>query len=89
MFEGDLKNGQGVQAHKKYGLQFVGNYVNNLKQGKGTFFWTSGKYSGRIFTGMFDKNDIHGQGEMLYTDGTKYIGDWKKKKRNGQGKMVD
>eukprot|EP01017_Pseudomicrothorax_dubius_P007010 TRINITY_DN12115_c0_g1_i3.p1 TRINITY_DN12115_c0_g1~~TRINITY_DN12115_c0_g1_i3.p1 ORF type:complete len:151 (+),score=40.11 TRINITY_DN12115_c0_g1_i3:414-866(+) len=40
------------------------------------------------YSGLWIENMPHGQGLMLYEDGSSYDGDWEKGLRSGNGKMV-
>jgi len=45
-----------------------------LKQGKGTFTWSSGN----VYKGEFFSDERHGYGEMFWIEGSKYLGEWLK-----------
>ncbi len=56
----------------------------NCWDGHGTF-----KYpSGAKYTGTFSKGKIHGKGILYFSNGNKYIGEWKNHYRDGQGKLI-
>ena len=61
--------------------RYVGQIVNGIKEGKGTYFWEDGdKYKGDW------KNDKkNGKGIYLHSDGNRYEGDFKNDKREGKG----
>lgn len=44
----------------------------------------AGEYTGE----RNDKNEMHGKGKMIYTNGDIYEGEWKNGKRNGEGTMT-
>eukprot|EP01034_Spumella_vulgaris_P022764 gene22764-28925_t len=44
-------------------------------------------YSGGTYTGHFENDKRHGDGEMIYNNGDRYSGQWKHNKLNGQGIM--
>ena len=44
----------------------------------------NGEYTGE----RNDKNEMHGKGKMIYTNGDIYEGEWKNGKRNGDGTMT-
>ncbi len=73
-------NGYGVAVFDTGG-RYEGEWVNNLRQGKGAFYWTDGQY----YHGDY-KNDLReGTGTYFWPNGEKYIGQWKKDKRHGEG----
>ena len=65
----------------KDGSKYVGQQINNLADGQGTFYWTNGdKYTGEFKGGKPD-----GQGTYLLADGSKYIGYMKNGMKSGSG----
>jgi tetratricopeptide (TPR) repeat protein len=61
--------------------KYVGNFVNSLMEGEGTFYWNDGdKYEGGWVGG-----ERTGQGTLYWNDGTKHEGAWVGGKENGQG----
>lgn len=63
---------------------YIGEWIDNLKCGKGTYIMCNGqqKYEGEFF------NDIpHGKGTMVYENGDIYIGMFKEKLKDGFGVM--
>lgn len=89
-YEGDYKNGQ-RSGYGKYVFRkvkgkmrnacYMGHYVNNKKNGQGTFMYPDGaKYEGSW------KDDLrHGFGSYSYTNGDLYRGEWEHDRRHGQG----
>ena len=68
------------------GDKYIGEVVNNLKNGKGTLYFNQNngclknKYEGDW------KGDVkEGKGILYWNDGTRYDGDWKNGKREGKG----
>ena len=68
------------------GDKYIGEVVNNLKNGKGTLYFNQNngcvknKYEGDW------KDDVkEGKGILYWNDGTRYDGDWKNGKREGKG----
>ena len=56
-----------------FGLgKYSGEFVNNLKQGKGTFYF----YDGSKYTGNWKNNLKHGNGTYIFKDGFKLEGKW-------------
>ena len=64
------------------GTFYIGQYQNNLPNGKGTFYYPNGNicYEGDFFNGFRE-----GFGKYNYQDGSFYIGQWKNNLRNGKG----
>ena len=59
---------------------YVGDWVNDLKEGQGVFKWTSGF----IYEGKW-RNDERLHGTMIWPSGEKYEGHWRDGKRDGAG----
>lgn len=61
---------------------FTGSFVNNLKNGEGSYVYneTKAKYCGMWKDGMKE-----GTGKFEYPDGSLYQGNWSENKRNGKG----
>ena len=58
-----------------FGLLFyVGDWVNNKKDGEGIYKYVSGK----VYDGEWEDNKKHGEGVLTSVDGGKYAGKWKK-----------
>lgn len=49
------------------GGKYIGEYINNVKEGKGTFYWTNG----RVYDGEFSDGKPHGKG-IITQGGKKY-----------------
>ena len=72
-----------IYKAEKYesGDQYSGEFINDLKDGKGTYYWNDGdKYEGEYKNGKKD-----GKGIYYYNDGDRYEGDYKNDKREGKG----
>lgn len=54
--------------------RFEGVYVDDKKNGHGTFTWESGN----IYNGNYVNDERCGYGEMYWTDGSVYRGEWVK-----------
>ena len=67
----------GVLAGDKY----VGEFLNNVHHGKGTYTYSDGG----LYVGEFKDNTKYGQGTMTYPDGSLYVGEYKYGKYHGQG----
>jgi hypothetical protein len=63
------------------GNRYIGEWLNNNKDGFGTFVFSNGDY----YAGKFKNDEINGQGTYTFVSGEKYVGQWKDAKRNGQG----
>ena len=61
--------------------QYEGEWRDDLKHGKGTFYHKNGDK----FEGIFAENLRSGYGIMKYQNGDKYEGDWKSDQKNGFG----
>lgn len=61
--------------------EFAGNFYNGVKV-KGIMRNSKG-----IYEGEFADNMKHGEGEMKYSNGEKYVGSFAKNKRNGTGRF--
>jgi len=65
--------------------QYEGEWRNDVKHGKGTFYYLNGDR----LEGMFADNLRSGYGIMYYANGDKYEGDWKFDRKNGFGIYLD
>lgn len=68
----NLKNGT---------ITFFGDLSNNMANGIGFGYWTSGS----TYEGAWKDNSRHGQGTFIWADGEKYVGDYVNDKRDGYG----
>ena len=60
------------------GATYVGEFVNGLREGVGTFTWSSqGPESGSVYEGEYKNNRRNGKGKRTYGDGSILEGDWK------------
>jgi|UniRef100_A0A7S4GBG3 radial spoke head protein 1 len=67
------------------GDMYIGEFVNNKREGTGTYFWTK---TGLIYTGQWKNNQRSGLGRMVYADGGRYYGQWLLDKKNGKGRYT-
>ena len=45
--------------------------------------------NGGVYYGQWSKSGLrHGRGTQLWSDGTKYVGNWKEDKVNGKGRLI-
>ena len=67
-------NGLGEENNKNlFGLgKYKGEFVNNSRHGKGTFFF----YDGSKYIGDWKNNYKHGKGTYIWKDGFKLEGKW-------------
>lgn len=67
------------------GDMYTGQYVNNQRQGRGTYLWVD---RGVIYTGQWNNNLRHGLGRIVYPDGGRYYGAWSFDSKNGEGRYT-
>ncbi|NRB63647.1 MAG: caspase family protein [Saprospiraceae bacterium] len=83
-YEGDFENGNitglGVLYYPN-GDTYIGNWRNQVRQGKGRFRFASGNE----YLGEFDRNLMQGYGVMTYANGNRYEGQWKANLPFGKG----
>ena len=80
-YEGEIENGKpngnGIWTQMD-GATYVGQFVNGLREGVGTFTWSSqGPESGSVYEGEYKNNRRNGKGKRTYRDGSILEGDWK------------
>jgi antitoxin component YwqK of YwqJK toxin-antitoxin module len=80
---GDCVNGFGIINYSDGG-KYEGNFVNNLKEGKGTLV----SKNGDKYIGDFKNNLRDGKGKYIWSGGIIYEGDWVDNIRNGKGKVI-
>ena len=83
----DLRNGFGMYSlptvEARYRKVYVGGWVNDKKQGNGTYYYNAQKY----YEGEWYENMRNGWGRMYYEDGSTYEGEWYNDKRTGTGML--
>lgn len=67
------------------GDMYIGEYVNNKREGTGTYYWAA---TGLIYIGHWKNNQRSGLGRMVYADGGRYYGQWLLDKKNGKGRYT-
>ncbi len=88
---GNCINGKGNFAYAD-GSKYVGSWRSEKKDGKGVLYkkdgsvdheglWKNDIYSGRCIQG----NCVQGVGTFIYSDGSKYFGNWQSGKKEGSG----
>ncbi len=67
------------------GDMYVGNFVDGLFQGEGTFYYANGD----IYTGSWKMNRRHGKGSLKWAEtGIEYSGQWKDDRPDGKGTLT-
>ena len=61
-----------------------GDCINGI----GTFKISRGSHNGAIYKGEFKDGKRHGQGTIIYPDGSEYVGQWQNNSPNGQGTLT-
>ena len=83
-YSGNFRNGKihgdGI-LYFSNGNKYVGQWVNQYREGKGKMIFASGE----TYEGSFRKSKFNGRGTMVFNDGEKYVGQWKNDLQNGQG----
>ena len=81
--EGKL-SGQGVYivtSDDKTGFEYIGEFNNDEKDGRGMCTFSNGN----IYIGGFTSDLMNGIGQMTYGNNDEYIGGWEKGHKQGQG----
>ena len=88
-YVGNYVNGQrsgfGYRSYPGKDLYYVGEYRNDIKEGKGKL-WKDSKQQW-VFDGLWGNDLKNGQGYLIRDEGT-YTGNWLNDKLHGKGKMV-
>ena len=79
-----VKHGSGLEIYNKTLAKYEGGFENNLKHGKGKYYFSDGS----MYKGSFVKDLFEGKGVMKWIDGCKYEGEFKKGKMDGEGKFT-
>ncbi len=70
--DGDCKNGIGTYVYEGAEAKYIGDFKNNLADGKGVCYYSNGeRYEGEWSNGSFN-----GTGTLFLQDGTKVHGTW-------------
>ena len=65
---------------------YIGEMKNNLKDGKGIFYFNKDdKFERKKYEGDFKNDKREGKGTIYWNDGDRYEGDWKNDKIEGKG----
>ena len=86
-YEGELKNnipnGKGINYYSNGNIQYVGDFVNGLFEGKGKYIEEEGNY----YIGQFKNGSWYNKGTFYYSNGNiLYKGDFIDSKFEGNGK---
>ena len=80
----EFKHGCYGESISKEGTKYVGEFSNNIPDGRGVSSFSSGaKYIGEFKDGL-----RHGDGTYYYVNGNVYRGSWSNGKRNGEGTLT-
>ena len=80
----NMANGFGKSKNNK-GESYIGNFINNKKNGQGTWMRTGWGGTIETYSGQWKDNERHGQGKYSHDDGS-YSGGWKDGEQHGMGK---
>jgi len=75
----DKQHGKGTFEQK--GIKYVGDFVNNRLEGKGTLT----KLGGPTYVGDFVRDEFDGNGDLITANGDKYVGEFKNGTLHGNG----
>ena len=83
------KHGKGKYIWGKINKKFeddyyIGDFINDKREGKGTKYYNSGSY----YVGNWKNNKRNGKGIMYYKNGTKYDGEWLNNQKSGNGQIL-
>ena len=76
-----LRHGKGTYAFDNTFFTFEGNYENGRKHGPGTLLFKDG----RIINAHFENDEMISHAEIIYPDGSKYVGNLKHGEKEGEG----
>ena len=76
---------KGIMYYKDGTIQYEGNYINDMPEGKGKFVHENGEY----YIGEFQNGLRNGKGTIYYKDGKIYYeGDFVNGNGEGNGKII-
>ncbi|OQR98222.1 hypothetical protein ACHHYP_08989 [Achlya hypogyna] len=90
-YEGDFETFQQVTMRHGHGTfwsgpeKYVGSWVKDAMDGKGTYTFASGA----MYEGEFKQNVFSGEGLYRWSDGATYSGQWRDNKMHGTGCYTD
>jgi hypothetical protein len=83
-FSAGRKHGRGIKRWPS-GNRYEGGFVNDFKEGKGTFTWGGGtQWAGEKYTGDYHNDRRHGSGVYEWPSGDRYTGPWEYDAISGQ-----
>ena len=81
-----------ISGHGLYlfanGNRYKGDYVNGVKEGRGQFWWTTGRYANDKYVGQFHLDRRHGHGVYFYSNGEIFDGQWATGHQEGPGQIL-
>jgi len=96
-YEGETRNGvphgNGTMTYEN-GDVYTGSFVDGKRDGYGEMKYasqTDNKYENerKLYKGYWKDNLQHGEGELTWEDGSKYVGSFQKNMRHGQGTYTE
>ena len=76
-----------TKGKKKYkDGEYVGEFQNGLRDGKGTFYYyENNEYERKKYEGDWKNDKIEGKGKMIWKSGCIYEGEWSNNLKEGKG----
>ena len=76
-----------TKGKKKYkDGEYVGEFQNGLRDGKGTFYYyENNEYERKKYEGDWKNDKIEGKGKMIWKTGEVYEGEWSNNLKEGKG----
>ena len=100
-FVDNKRHGEGELTLSAKGTVYQGTFVNHKYHGNGIIVFDDNTYSSKKdnfnsnpeqgikqFEGNFNKNEIDGNGKMIYKDNSQYVGKWVNGRREGPSEFV-
>ncbi|CDW75856.1 UNKNOWN [Stylonychia lemnae] len=83
--QNDQKEGYGYLFDFNKQKFYEGNFLNDLKHGRGRSYIINGVNRGNLYLGEFFKDKYHGKGRYLWPDQDEYTGEFQDNYQNGFG----
>ena len=79
-----------TKGKKKYkDGEYVGEFQNGLRDGKGTFYYyENNEYERKKYEGDWKNDKIEGKGKMIWKAGSIYEGEWSNNLKEGKGIQI-